>query len=447
MANGLGGEASEEEEQRNAVSEAVNEAQQAYAELSLLPQSGREVVIESIRSMLSEHVSKIADMEFVETGMGDARDKAEKLMLALNKTPGVEALTPQISASDDGYTIYEYSPYGVVCATQPATNACATMVSNIIGMIAAGNSVIIIPHPKCMNVSSYTTGCINEAIKAVSGIESLVTALPQTSVQSAAELMGHPKVSMVVATGGGKMIRQALSASKRVIVAGSANPVAMVDETANLSQAAKNIAESASFDHNTTCVGEKNIVVVSAVAEKFIEELRTQGVYFVDNRTDMLKLTRTTINNNFIMERSMAGKSARQILDAADIAYDGDVRLIVVETTKTHPFVTIEMLMPLVPLVRVENFEELLSTALFIEQGHRHTATFHSQNIARLNKAAQVMQTSVFVRNGSSLSALGFDGDTGTGFTIANITGEGVISAQDFARRRRCSLKTGLSQA
>ncbi|MCL2226525.1 MAG: aldehyde dehydrogenase [Oscillospiraceae bacterium] len=420
------------------VQQAILKSNQAYRELSSLPQSCKETVVAAIKGALIPLAEELTKMEVHETGMGNACDKAAKLMLALHKTPGLEDLELRVSVGDCGITLHEYSAYGIICATQPAANFCATVANNIIGIVSAGNSVIIAPHPRCLNVSGYMVKLINDAVSSASGIDSLAVSLPSSSMELVAELMSHPDVAMVVATGGGKIIKQALASSKRVIGAGAANPVAMVDETADLDIAAKNIADGASFDHNTTCVGEKNIVVVSSVADKLIEELEAKGAFYVRGPDEVLKLTKAAINNSFMTNRSLAGKSAVEILKAAEIRCDRDVRLIVAETTKTHPFVTVEMPMPLVPLVRVSNYDELLEMALFMEQGHRHTATIHSQSIARLNKAAQVMQTSIFVRNGSALSALGFGGGVGAGFTIANITGEGVTTARNFARLRRC---------
>jgi len=425
------------------VQQPIRESGHAFREYSKLPQSGREEVVSAIRKALQPLISEIAELEINETGMGDVKDKVVKLMLALQKTPGVEDIASQVHMGDDAITLYEYSAYGVICAIQPEADPCATIINNTIGMLAAGNSVIVIPHPGCASASQFTVNWINKAIYSACAIENLVICISKPSMQQVCEIMGHPDVALVVATGGGKTIRQALATSKRVIGAGAANPVAMVDETADLNQAAKNIIDGASFDHNTTCVSEKNIVVVSSVKDLFVDELVKQGVFYISDPTDMLKLTKTTINSNFFMNRSFAGKSANQILKAAEISCEREVRLIVVETVKTHPFVTVEMLMPIVPLVSVLNFDDLLETALFIEQGYRHTAILHSQSISRLNRAAQIMQTSVFVKNGSSLSALGFDGGVGMGFTIANITGEGVTTARNFARRRRCSFTMG----
>lgn len=101
--------------------------------------------------------------------------------------------------------------------------------------------------------------------------------------------------------------------------------------------------------------------------------------------------------------------------------------------------------MPLIPLIRVENFEKSLEAALEIEQGFKHTAIIHSQSIERLNIAAKEMQTSVFVKNGASLVGIGVNGEGDTSFTIATATGEGTTTARHFTRRRRCSLTSGFS--
>ena len=101
--------------------------------------------------------------------------------------------------------------------------------------------------------------------------------------------------------------------------------------------------------------------------------------------------------------------------------------------------------MPVVPLVAAADFDEALETALFTEQGYRHTAMMHSQCIDRLTKAARTMNTTVFIKNGSSLAGIGLNGEEMASFTIANITGEGITTARDFACKRSCTLTGGFS--
>lgn len=422
------------------VNDAVAVAQGAYTQYSRLTLNERQEVIDAIKEELLPLVNVIAEMTAEETGMGNVEDKVKKLLLAIRKTPGVEDLITEVKTGDSGMTLYELSSYGVVCAVHPCTNPCATLINNTIGLLAAGNAVVHVPHPRAIKVSQFVTEMINVAIRDTCGIDNLVVTLGDTSMAVTRELMTHPDISMVVTTGGSGVLREALASGKKVIGAGPGNPTAIVDETADLKQAARDIVEGASFDNNVMCISEKSIVVVAAAADEFVEELKKNNVYYIHNEEEMLKLTSVTVTQDMGINKAFEGKSANEILKAAKIPCSETVRLIVVDTIQHHPFVTLEMLMPVVPLVRVADFDEALETAFEIEQGFRHTATIHSQSIERLNRAAKKMQTSVFVKNGSSLAGIGYNGEGDTSFTIATITGEGTTTARHFARRRRCTL-------
>ncbi len=427
------------------VRQLVEEAQEAFAKYSLLSLSRRSEIISAIKEKLRPLVPGLADLEYKEIQMGNKADKVIKLLLALERTPGVEDLVTEASTGDHGMTLYEYSAYGVVCTILPGTNPCATLISNTIGMLASGNAVIHIPNPRCEGTTRYLAQQIDEIVTEVSGIRHLVTAVSHSSMLQAEEIMNHPDVSLVVATGGAKMLRSALTCSKRVIGAGQANPVVIVDETADLQKAAKDIVEGASFDHNIMCVSEKNLIVVDSVADTLVKEMEKLGTRYIRSEQEMLQLTKVIVTSGLTMNRAMEGKSADCILEKAGIPHSGNTRLVVVDTMVTHPLFTEEFLMPVVSMLRVEDFEEALRSAIFIEQGNRHTAMIHSQSINNLNRAAHELQTSVFIKNGSSLDAIGLYGGHGASFTIANVTGEGVTTARHFARRRMCSLTTGFS--
>lgn len=427
------------------VNDAVLSALGAYNVYCRLTLNERSEIIEGIKEKLSSRVEEIAYMTVEETGMGNVKDKIEKLILAINKTPGTEDLITEVKTGDNGMTLYELSSYGVICAIHPCTNPCATLISNTIGMLAAGNAVVHCPHPRAIKVSRYVTEIINTAIREKCELDNLVVTLNETSITDNNEIMTHPDISMIATTGGINVLRQAMHSGKKVIGAGPANPTTIVDETADIKKAARDIVRGASFDNNVMCISEKSIVAVSTIADSLIEELIKNEVYYVNNNEEMLRLTVATLTSEMNINRALEGKSANEILKAAGINCDRNIKLIVVETSKQHPFVTVEMLMPLVPLVRVEDFEAALDTALEIEQGFKHTATIHSQSIERLNIAAKVMQTSVFVKNGASLVGIGVNGEGDASFTIATATGEGTTTARHFTRRRRCSLTNGFS--
>lgn len=427
------------------VTDAVLASRGAFERYAELTMNERQEIIEAVKAALRPVVQKLAVMTVEETGMGNAADKVQKIKLAIEQTPGVEDLITEVNTGDHGMTLYELSAFGVVCAVHPCTNPCATLISNTIGMIAAGNSVIHCPHPRAVNVTGYLTGLISDAVRDVCGIDNLVVTLSESLMGSTTEVMSHPDVDLVVCTGGSHSLRQAMTCGKKVIGAGPANPVAIVDETADCVRAARDIVMGASFDNNLMCTSEKSIVVVNSAADRFIYELLKNGVYYVKSRDEIDRLLSAAVTEDGVINKKLEGRDADCILRAAGISCNSSVKLIVAETEKIHPFVTLELLMPLVPLVRVENFDSALETAMEIEQGYRHTATIHSESIEHLNRAAKKMKTSVFVKNGASLLGIGFDKEGHTSFTIATTTGEGTTSARHFARRRRCTLTSGFS--
>ncbi len=434
-----------QDKQVHIVNLAVCASLQAFNEYSARTLNCRRDIVQAIRLKLRPYLQEIAEREYAETCMGNVRDKVIKLVLALDKTPGVEDLVSEVVTGDNGMTLHEYAPYGVVLAIHPATNPCATMINNVIGMLAAGNAVINVPNPRCMETAQYLTEKINEAIEEASGLKNLVITLPEVRGELVTEIINHPDVALVVATGGRKMMNQALCSPKRVIAGGPGNPVAIVDETADLEKAARDITDGASFDNNIMCISEKCIVAVESILPEFVMQLEANGAYYIDNEEEMVKITKAVLNCDMKMIRKMEGKSAMEILQEAGIHTSRHVRLIVVRTFSKHPLVLEECLMPVVPLVAAADFKEALDTALFTEQGYRHTAMMHSQSIDRLCEAAKVMNTTVFIKNGSSLAGIGLNGEEKASFTIANMTGEGVTTARDFACKRSCTLTSGFS--
>lgn len=115
------------------------------------------------------------------------------------------------------------------------------------------------------------------------------------------------------------------------------------------------------------------------------------------------------------------------------------------ETCKKHVFAVKEMLMPILPIIRVKNALEGIEVAKELEHGLRHTSMIHSKNIDILTKYAREMETTILVKNGPSYSGIGVGGEGHTTFTIAGPTGEGLTSAKSFARNRRCVLVGGFS--
>lgn len=422
------------------VGDAVGAARTAQQVLVHLPLEKRREIIANIRRRCAEDVHNLARLAREETGMGRIEDKIKKNLLVIHKTPGPEILEPTAWTGDDGLTLMERAPYGVIGSITPSTNPTETIINNGIGMVAGGNTVVFNPHPAAKGVSAYCVDLINRAVIEVGGPQDLMCAVGDPSIASANELMKVPGMRLIVVTGGGAVVQAAMNSGKKAICAGPGNPPVVVDETADLDRAGRGIVAGASFDNNVICTDEKEVFVVHKVADRLLEVMQAAGAVRISNHqiTRLEKLILTPDREH--INRSWVGKDAGRMLREIDVPFQGDPRLILCEVPAEHPFVQHELLMPVIGVVRVKDVHEGIDLAVQAEHGYGHTASMYSRNLDALHRMARVANVSIFVKNAPNYAGLGFGGEGFTSFTIASPTGEGLTTARDFTRVRRCTL-------
>ncbi len=427
------------------IDSALVAARVAQGRLADLPLERRNLLIAAMRQAAAEHAPALARAAWQETGMGRYEDKVEKNLLVAARTPGTEVLQAQAWTGDRGLTLVELAPYGVIGAITPSTNPTSTIICNAIGMLAAGNAVVFNAHPGAKACSAETVRVLNRAIRSAGGPPDLITCPAEPTIESAQKLMRHPTVGLLVVTGGPGVVREAMGSGKKAVCAGPGNPPAVVDETADLEQAARDIVKGASFDNNLVCILEKEILAVASIADRLKATMCQRGAVEID-AGQLDRLMKVILAEDHgpgkhgVVNKAFVGKSPQRILQEIGMRVDAQVRLVVAETEAQHPLVWTEQLMPVIPLVRVRSADEAIDLAKAAEQGMGHTATIHSKNLDVLSRMSREINTSIFVKNGPSLAGLGFGGEGYTSFSIASPTGEGVTSARDFVRVRRCVL-------
>ena len=265
------------------------------------------------------------------------------------------------------------------------------------------------------------------------------------SAKTSAVIMNHPKIKLLSVTGGEAVVGVAMKTGKKCIAAGPGNPPVIVDETARIPKAAKDIVDGASFDNNVLCVAEKEVFCVNTVYDQLMSEMQKNGAWLVKGE-DIDKIVRTVLINKdgkSVINRKFVGHDATYIMDAAGVSYSGAPRLVIAEVPKDHPFVVVEMLMPVLGCVRCDNVDQAIDRAVEAERGCWHSALMHSTNYLNMSKAAKALNTTIFVKNGPSTAGVGFNGEGYATLTIATPTGEGLTSARSFTRARRCVLEDG----
>lgn len=422
------------------VSEAVDAARAAHRTMVALPLEKRREIIANIRRRAAEDVQTLARMAVEETGLGRVEDKIKKNLLVIHKTPGPEILEPLAYTGDDGLTLIERAPYGVIAAITPSTNPTETILCNGIGMVSGGNAVVFNTHPGARRVSSYVVDLINRAALEVGGPENLMVCIESPTIESANELLNFKGIRLNVVTGGPAVVQAALAARKKAICGGPGNPPVVVDETADIDQAARGIVQGASFDNNVICTDEKEVFAVEKVHEKLLEAMERNGAVRLRNHqiTRLERLVLTPQRDHTVTK--WVGKSAKEYLKEIDVPFQGDPRLIICDVPFDHPFVQHELLMPILGVVRVKDVHEGIDQAIQAEHGFGHTASMYSKNIDHLHRFARMANTSIFVKNAPNYAGLGFGGEGYTSFTIASPTGEGLTTARHFTRERRCTL-------
>ena len=425
--------------------EAINAAEAAQRKYLSCSMADRAKYIQVIRdvALKKENLEYMSRATVEETGMGGYEYKITKNILAATKTPGIEDLTTEALSGDDGLTLVEYSPFGVIGAITPTTNPTETVICNSIGMLAAGNAVVFSPHPRAKNVTIFLIKALNRALAEAGAPANLIVTVAEPSIENTNAMMKNPKVRMLVATGGPSIVKTVLSSGKKAIGAGAGNPPVVVDETANIEKAAKDIVDGCSFDNNLPCIAEKEIIAVDSIADYLIFNMKKHGAYEVKDKATIDKLVELVTKDGKGPKTEFVGKSAQYILDKVGITVGPEIKVILMEADEFHPFVQEELMMPILPLVRVKDVDTAIDMAVRVEHGFRHTAIMHSRNVDKLTKMAKLIQTTIFVKNGPSYAGIGVGGMGHTTFTIAGPTGEGLTSAKSFARKRRCVLVGG----
>ena len=422
------------------MNEAINQAWLAQRQYLKYSMKKRNEIVNSIRTELLKNIEELSRMGVEETGMGRYEDKILKNKLAIEKSPGIEDLKPEVDTGDGGLTLYEMSPFGVIGSIAPSTNPTETIICNTIGMLAAGNSVVFSPHPSAKNVSVLIVKIINRAIEKVDGPRHLVVTVKEPSIANTNIMLAHEKINMICATGGPGIVKIALSSGKKAIGAGAGNPPVVVDETADIEKAAVDIIDGCSFDNNLPCVAEKEVIVVDTVADKLMKCMSNYCAMQITDDRLLKKLENLVLNESGKINKDFVGKNADYIMKNLGIDIDPRIRVIFAEVGKNHPFAVEELMMPILPIIRVSNVDIAIELAIKLENGNRHTAMMHSKNIDNLSKFAKEVQTTIFVKNAPSYAGLGFGTEGHSTFTIAGPTGEGLTSAKTFTRKRRCVL-------
>jgi sulfoacetaldehyde dehydrogenase len=372
-----------------------------------------------------QHNRALAELSVRDTGLGNVADKIAKNRrktmgllrdLAGKKTAGV------ISEDPEAGLIEIARPVGVVGAITPSTNPAATPANNILNALKGRNAIILAPSPRGASTLALLLSYVHAELDRVGAPRDLVQQLPPPVTREAtAELMR--RVDLVVATGSQNNVRAAYSSGTPAIGVGTGNVAVIVDETADLADAADKIARSKAFDNATSCSSENSLIAVDSIREPLLSALAACGGVLLDPAE-----TRT-------LERAMfpGGRLAAEFIaqDAPTIARRARLarpalakaRLLIVEDTGVgakHPF-SGEKLSPVLALYRAADFSAAAALAdrLLRHQGAGHSVGLHTRRDERALELGLTLPVCRVIVNQAHCFATGGSFDNALPFSLS----------------------------
>lgn len=406
----------------------VKKARKAQAVFESFSQEQVDAIVREMAKYVYDNAELLARMAVDETGIGVYEDKVLKKKgkarviwnnLKDKKSRGVIGEDPET-----GLTLVA-KPMGVVGAVTPVTNPVVTPMCNGMFALKTGNAVIFAPHPKAQQCTEHVTDAFMKIVKAHGGPDDLIQTITNGSVDKTRELMAS--VDVVVATGGGAMVKSAYSSGKPSYGVGAGNVPVIIDRGVDIKAAVDKIVTGASFDNGIICSHEQFVL---APEDSYDETIRLFGdtgkVWFTDDKAEIQKIRETVFPDGHL-NKDVVGKSPREIGELAGVDVPESARLILVpaEGAGEADLLAKEKLCPVVAILPYKEFPEAvqLAKANLLVEGAGHSAALHSSDDAHIRDAGLELPISRLVVN--QPSALTAGGSLTNGFAPTTTLGCG----------------------
>ena len=406
----------------------ADEAQRAFARAT---QAETDRVVEAMGRAASAEAERLARLAVDETGMGRFEDKILKNRFAADdvlryilplKTVGVIRDLPEIGVKELAV------PMGVVAALIPTTNPTSTAIYKALISVKARNAIVMSPHPRAVKCIGEAVRVMAEAAERAGAPKDLVLAMTDPTLEGTQELMHHRKTAVILATGGSDMVRAAYSSGKPAFGVGPGNVPAIIERTADVAKAAKDIVNGKAFDNGVLCSAENSVVCDAPVDEEARRELARQGAHFVtgDDRTRLQRAMQDARTGG--ISHAIVGQAATVIAERAGIRALAGTRALVVECREVgrDEFFSREKLSPVLAYYVENGWERCCERSIELLQygGVGHSLAIHcrdEQVIMRFFEEKPAFRILV-----NTMAAMGATGYT-TGLAPAMTLGPGTI--------------------
>lgn len=418
------------------VEELVERSKAAQKKFEFATQEQADAAARAICKVVYDNAKELGTMAAEETRMGNVQDKITKCRMKSSlilesikdkKTVGV------IARLEDRHMLEIAKPMGVVAAIIPSTNPVVTPMCNAAFALKTRNSVIFAPHPRAVKCTKLLVEMFQAELEKLGIPKDMVLTLEQVSIEDSGKLMSAADV--VVATGGPSMVKAAYSSGKPSLGVGQGNVQCIVDDDADLSDAAEKILIGRSFDNGLICLGEQTVFVPEHKFDAFIEEIKKHGGYYVEEEEQTAKIREGLFPGGGPISRDVVGLSASEVGEKLGMEVPKDARAIVVKASGVGRADDLcrEKLCPVLTVLPYTDFED--GVAKMVEnleyEGKGHSIAIHSHTPEHVEYAAIQCSVSRVVVNQPSGTTGG--GSPTNGFTPTTTLGCGSWGNNSFS--------------
>lgn len=392
----------------------AQQAQQAFEGLQKLDQSGLDRITEGLSRAGALHAAELAREACAETGFGNERDKTEKNRFAAVRVFGaIRGLrTVGILRRDDERRVWDVGvPVGVIAGIVPSTNPTSTVIYKSLIALKAGSPIVFSPHPHAVRCTLHAARLMAEAAEAAGCPEGAISCLTMPSLDAVQELLHAPQVRLILATGGGAMVRAAYSSGKPAIGVGAGNGPAYIHRSADIPRAVRDILRSKTFDNGTVCASEQSVIVERCCEARVREEFRKQGCYFL-NTEEAGRVARLLLRPDGTINPKVVGRTACAVARMAGVTVPESTPVLLANETEAGPArpYSREKLCPILAFFVEEDEDTILRRIceVLAGEGAGHTFVLHAKDEAVVRRFALTVPVSRFLVNvPASLGGIG----------------------------------------
>lgn len=424
----------------------VAQATEAQKALATFSQEKVDAVVGAMAQAALEESYRLGELAHLETGYGSAADKNTKNRFSAEQIYNFIRPMRTVGVIRQSDSIIEVaSPRGVVAAIIPVTNPTSTAIFKILISIKARDAVVLSPHPSAAKCIAETTRVMVAAGEAAGLPKGAVSCMSVATLEGTQELMKHKRTALILATGGIGLVRAAYSSGKPAFGVGPGNVPAMIERTANVTKAVKDILTGKCFDNGTICSSEQAVVVERAIDSAVRERFAAEGAYFL-NKEQQDALVKVVATPEGKLNSKIVGKSAKVIAEMAGLSVPDGTRAMICPIDgvgRDYPL-SMEKLSPILAYYVVENLEEGCNRAAEVLRfgGMGHTASIHtgSRDAAR-EYGIRMPVSRVIVNSPSTHGAIGFTTDLEPSMTLGCGSWGGNVTSDNISPRHLMDVK------